>query len=235
MPVTDLSGGLPWWASQGGPQGGPAATPQGGGAAAAPAGGAPPGSNATDWLAYLQQMFGISPAQADQLMSSLSAQGGQPSYPPGAVSALNAGGTPPVNNAIPTGGVPPMPPRPQPGPAPIATPNQPYGGPLAAADAASAPRGGAYGNMPFPGQQDPTGFWGPRPGAGGPPQSSAPPGPLATGGASGSGAMSNPRFITDARPNMAAERGGQSRGGPPMMGMMNLAGMFGPLAARRRG
>jgi hypothetical protein len=34
---------------------------------------------------------------------------------------------------------------------------------------------------------------------------------------------------------MAAERGGQSRGGAPMMGMMNLAGMFGPLAARRRG
>lgn len=53
---------------------------------------------------------------------------------------------------------------------------QANGGPTAAADAATAPTGGAYSHMPFPGQRDPQGFWGPRPGAVVPPQSSAAPG-----------------------------------------------------------
>jgi hypothetical protein len=52
------------------------------------------------------------------------------------------------------------------------------------------------------------------------------PAPLATGGASGSGSTSNPRFVQEYRPNMPAEGGGQSRGGPPKMSMLNLSGLF---------
>ena len=101
---------------------------------------------------------------------------------------------------------------------------------MVAADAAHAPTGGAYSHMPFPGQRDPQGFWGPLPSAG--PMAAG--GPVGGGGAAGSNATSNPRFVNIDRPNMAAEGGGQARGGPPLMTMLNLGGMFGPLAARRR-
>ena len=96
MPVTDLTDSLPWWATQGtgpggvmpgggvlnypaasgggpnmgypaqggpGPTGGPAAAPQGAG---------------NDWLSYLQQMFGISPAQAREIPTM-----GAKDFPPG--------------------------------------------------------------------------------------------------------------------------------------------------------
>jgi hypothetical protein len=52
------------------------------------------------------------------------------------------------------------------------------------------------------------------------------PGPLATGGAGGMGATSNPRFTQVDRPNMSAA-GGFGRGGAPQMTALNLAGLFG--------
>ena len=69
MPVTDLTSGLPWWAMQQGQGGGPGET---GGTAATPQGGG------QDILAYLSQMFGISPQQAQAM---LSAQGGAQDRP----------------------------------------------------------------------------------------------------------------------------------------------------------
>jgi hypothetical protein len=251
MPITDLTDSLPWWANQGGPTGGPGAAPQGGGAASAPAGGAPAGVSQQDWLAYLQQMFGISPAQSGQLMSAQSAGNPANMASPNAsemeMQAIHPGpdGTfrippapqqqsqpqpmpyGPLQAAIDAAG----PPRPTPAPAPIATTTQPYGGPMAAADAAHAPTGGAYSHMPFPGQRDPQGFWGPLPGAGpmaagGPISPTNRGGEGAVGGASGVGSTSNPRFVNIDRPNMPAEGGGQARGGPPLMTALNLGGMF---------
>jgi hypothetical protein len=52
-------------------------------------------------------------------------------------------------------------------------------------------------------------------------------GPLATGGAGGMGATSNPRFVQVDRPNMSAGGGAMGRGGPPQMTALNLAGLFG--------
>ena len=219
MPVTDLTDSLPWWtrggapAPQGpGPTGGPAATPQG-----ADPSQPPPGVDPAQWLQYLTQIFGVGSAQAGTQDIN---------------AALNKGGSP-VPSALGSGG-PPVPPS-------VAslqpTPPQPTGGPEAAADAATAPRGGAYSHMPFPGQRDPQGFYAPTPGAPMPPQASAavgapaapaPPvaGPLAAGGAGGQGSTSNPRFVQVDRPNASAA-GGFGRGGGPQMTALNLAGLFG--------
>jgi hypothetical protein len=218
----------------------------GGGAASAPAGGAPAGVSSQDWLAYLSQMFGISPAQAGALMS---AQGGNSANVPSPDASPMAGTIPEVGakdfdqftippapqpssplsssfSSFPTRQPPPAAPT----PAPVATTTQPYGGPMAAADAAHAPTGGAYSHMPFPGQRDPQGFWGPRPSAGplaagGPISPTNRGGEGAVGGASGVGSTSNP-FIQDYRPNMPAEGGGQTRGGPPKMSMLDLSSLF---------
>jgi hypothetical protein len=73
-------------------------------------------------------------------------------------------------------------------------PPQPNGGPTAAADAATAPTGGAYSHMPFPGQRDPQGFWGARPGAVAPPQSSAAPGSASAAPIPGSPAARGPNL-----------------------------------------
>jgi hypothetical protein len=51
------------------------------------------------------------------------------------------------------------------------------------------------------------------------------PGPLATGGATGVGATSNPRFVPIDRPNMDP-LGGRGAGGAPQMTALNLAGLF---------
>ena len=77
MAVTDLTDSLPYWARQGvgygggpGPTGGPGSAPMGAGGSAA-------------WLQYLQQMFGVSPANAAE---------NNPTAALGALSGGNDGG-----------------------------------------------------------------------------------------------------------------------------------------------
>ena len=274
MPVTSLTDSLPWWSGQGGPQGGPGAAPMGGGAASAPAGGQPPGVSSTDWLSYLTQMFGISPAQAQQLMSAQQGAGttaDMPSPnaqnvnmfnltsddftpPPGPNAGPGPGNVGPVNGFLkdgsqtPPNGRPPTPivasltgrPEPNqfltggpelaaalarpPGAGPPPMPNQfQTGGPELAAALARRPPAAAPASQQFMPWRGPM--------AGDSPANSAAaggagPGPLATGGAGGVGATSNPRFVgLDYRPNAPAEGGPYGRSSLQSTAL-NLAGLF---------
>ena len=216
MAVTDLTDSLPYWARNGsglaqgpGPTGGPAAAPQG-------AGGQPGAGDSASWLQYLSQMFGISPAQAAELS--------QNGLPPGAVSALNAGGTPPVNNQINASVVPPQqPPGPPVGAGMLDQSGIQRGpmGVLRTQPGASAPVGAG-----LPDQsgvaRSPAGVLTPA-GAAAAPAAAPVPGPLASGGAAGTPATSNPRFIGIDRPNADPT----ARRGSPQGTALNLAGLFG--------
>jgi len=216
MAVTDLTDSLPYWARQGvgygggpGPTGGPGAAPMGAG-------------NSASWLQYLQQMFGISPAQADELPPD------HGDGPPGPISAV--AGQPPINNF----GNPPPANGPGPGdvgPVPLASgPSilpqargaavQP--GPMAAGPSilpqarglAVPPGPMAAGSTTMP--------------AGAAPSAANPlavAGPASSGGATAAGASANPRFIgLDYRPNASPQN--SMRGGPQATAL-NLAGLFG--------
>ena len=208
MAVTDMTQQLPWWARQGaGPTGGPAAAPQ--------------GASSQDWLNYLMSMAGVGSAQAGQ---------------PDINKILNSGGTPPVpNNSIvpPTG--PPGPPAPPP-PGPPMGPPSPLAQPGGSDPMQASP--GALGTT----VGQPNWFQAlanANPGVAGPPMSPNVPspaaqpvsaqgpvaGPLSTGGASGMGSTSNPRFVAlDSRPNASPQN--SLRGGPQATAL-NLAGLFG--------
>ena len=221
MAVTDLTPAMPGMGTQGapGPQGpGAVGTPS---AAPMGAGGAPGGSDATAWLQYLASMFGISPAQAAQLS--------QNGLPPGAVSALNQGGSP-VPSALNGGGPPVTAAMTPPPPAPQGAQQGPPG--YLGSQSATPPGSPGAPQSPswFPGGNTPMPWRGP--GAAPAPAAAAPaagaatpvPGPLATGGASGSAATSNPRFVGVSAPNASPQN--SMRGGPQMTAL-NLAGLFG--------
>jgi hypothetical protein len=239
MAVTDLTDGLPWWARQGaGPTAGPAAAPQG-------AGGPPGAGNSASWLQYLSQMFGISPAQAATLSQNGGPNPANMPSPDASNMALQiidntadhgTGDNPPVSPFV----VPPAPPQanppapagpPAPSPAP-SMPARPAGvsasglplqpgalSPGALSQFASAAGGpiGSGGYVPWPsggGSMSPT--------APPPAGQTAPGGPLATGGAGGQGATSNPRFGTFQYqdPNSVGNRA-------PIYTALNLGGLFG--------
>ena len=233
MAVTDLTDSLPWWARNGsgaaqgaGPTGTPSATPMG-------AGGQPGSGDSASWLQYLSQMFGVSPAQAGELS--------QNGLPLGATWALNHGGTPPVNNSINAGVVPPagapqqQPPGPpvgagmldQSGVVRMGGPNgvlntQPPTG-------ASAPVGASLLDQSGVGRS-PAGVLTPGVNPNAPAPNAQPvsaaapvPGALAAGGAAGTASTSNPRFIGIDRPNADPT----ARRGSPQGTALNLAGLFG--------
>jgi hypothetical protein len=159
-------------------------------------------------------MFGISPAHAAELS--------QNGLPPGAVSALNAGGTPPVNNSINANVVPPAP---QPQPPSPGMPARPAG--VSASGLPLQPGSLAPGAL----SQFGPGAYAPSPSGGGSMNPAAPPppgqqavgGPMASGGAAGTPATSNPRFIGIDRPNADPT----ARRGSPQGTALNLAGLFG--------
>ena len=205
MAVTDLTDSLPYWARQGGAgpgaTGGPAAAPQGSGGLPQP----PPGVDPAQWLQYLSQMFSPGAAQA---------AGNDP------MAALRSGGSP-VPQAL-SGGGPPVPPGLGQGAQPMRPPNS-AGMPPGALSSANL---GAFNNMPAP-----SGGGGLNPNAPSPaaqPVSMAPsaanPLAAASGGAAGSGATSNPRFLGISAPNASPQN--SMRGGPQGTAL-NLAGLFG--------
>jgi len=215
MAVTDLTDSLPWWARQGaGPTGGPGAAPQGAGVGGQP----PPGMNQQAWLAYLMSMFGPGAAQAaeNDPMGTLRS-GGTP-----VAAALTSGG-PPVPPSVASD--PSAAPNPYAGPQPgLSAPN--YTNPFLAAGATPGAGLDAAALIRSPGGATTTPGAGPLPNVPAPAAQpvSAVPGPLATGGAGGQGATSNPRFVQVDRPN--ADPTGRG-GGPPQMTALNLAGLFG--------
>jgi hypothetical protein len=223
MAVTDLTDSLPYWARQGvgygggpGPTGGPGSAPMGAG-------------NSASWLQYLQQMFGVSPANAAE--SDPTAAPRAAGNPAGNDGGFNnpyqaaAGANPAQGGPYVGSGAPPM----------------------AAANVAQSPagpsilpqaRGVAVPPM-MGGAQSPI-----LPQARG---LAVPPGPMAAGsttmpagaapsaanplavagpgGATGAGATSNPRFIgLDYQPNASPQN--SMRGGPQGTAL-NLAGLFG--------
>jgi hypothetical protein len=230
MAVTDLTDSLPYWARQGvggpGPTGGPGSAPMGAG-------------NSASWLQYLQQMFGVSPANAAEnspvaALASLS-DGNDGNNPYQAAARANpAQGGPYVGS-----GAPPM------AAANVAQP--PQNPLLGSMNAPAGPGGGIGSDMRFPlTQQGPdyqTQQPDPRllPVSAAQPSSAAPsaanplavagpraagpvPGPLASGGATASGASANPRFVQlDQGQNM--DPTARNRG--PQMTALNLAGLFG--------
>jgi hypothetical protein len=233
MAVTDMTDSLPWWATQGTQDGGMP-------------GGAPGGPSGASWLQYLQQMFGISPAQAGELqdptaalrsaLASRQTQSGPPDIPvgPNTVPQIQPPQPPqgPPGYLRSTSATQPPPPLPQGGVgAGLAAPN--YTNPFLAAGV--GPGAGLNAGTPI---QAPT--------AQRPPQ--GPPGylnstgatggvPIAqVGGASGVGATSNPRFVQIDRPNLPASGIGSARGpNAPQMTALNLAGLFGGPAGPQGG
>ena len=175
----------------------------------------------TDWLQYLSQMFGINPQQAMAMMQN----GGNPhgDGPPSAVSPqqmYNFGNPPPANG---------------PGPGNVGPVNLNNGGqqgPPGYLGSQSATPPGSPGAPQSPSQParpvTPTppglGFNAPQPARPVTPT----PGPLAAGGASGSAATSNPRFVGVSAPNASPQN--SMRGGPQMTAL-NLAGLFGGAGA----
>ena len=231
MAVTDLTDSLPWWARQGGPgpTGGPGAAPQGSGGVG---GQPPPGMNQQAWLQYLMQMFSPGAAQAGEAPPSAS-NGGPSPDDIAALKAAQANPTAPIpNNDI----VPPVGPPPAPALRPAGI-SQPAGvsasglplqpGSLAPGALAQFGRGaggpiGSGGNVPWPsggGSMSPTA---PPPAGQTAPGSVA--GPLASGGATASGASANPRFIGIDQPNASPQN--SLRAGPQATAL-NLAGLFG--------
>jgi collagen type III alpha len=208
MAVTDLTDSLPYWARQGvgygggpGPTGGPGAAPQGAG-------------NSASWLQYLMQMFGpISSANA----ATVDLGHGDGDNPP--VSPVAAPPAPAGPSILPQARGVAVPPGPMAnGPAPAGPSILPQArgvavqpGPMEPGSTTMAPAAAA------PGAANPLATAGP--GAAGPV-----PGPLASGGASGAGATSNPRFVQlDQGQNM--DPTARNRG--PQMTALNLAGLFG--------
>ena len=215
MAVTDLTYSLPWWARGGaGPTGGPAATPMGGSDPTPPA-----GVSMQDWLNWLQQWTGHgdgdNPPATPQPV---------PPAPPIAASVQQppaASPGPPVGAGM----------LDQSGVARMGGPNgvlntQPPTGASAPVGASLLDQSGVTRN--------PTGVL--TPGAPATPAGTSPaspvaapaarvPGPLASGGAAGSAATSNPRFIgLDYRPNASPQN--SMRAGPQSTAF-NLAGLFG--------
>ena len=181
------------------------------------AGGQPGSGDSASWLQYLSQMFGISPAQAAELS--------QNGFPASAISALNSGGTAPVNNSINANVVPPASPGPPVGAGLLDQSGVQRGpmGVLRTQPGASAPVGAG-----LPDQsgvaRSPAGVLTPGAPAAQPVAAPAPvPGPLAAGGAAGSAATSNPRFVGIDRPNADPT----ARRGSPQGTALNLAGLFG--------
>jgi hypothetical protein len=242
MAVTDLTDSLPWWTRQGaGPTGGPGAAPMGAGGQPGGVGGQPPpGVSPQAWMAYLTQMF--NPASAS---GANPADMPSPDASPMAVHVLGdadhgTGDNPPVTPfALPPVAQPgpmtgpagpvsnlPAPQRPPP-PGPMTGP----AGPIANLPHPQAPQPPQSPTPWFTPSNTPMPWQGPNPNAPAPdaqPAGPAPvPGPLATGGAGGQGATSNPRFVQVDRPNAPAAGGPQGRGGPPQMTALNLAGLFG--------
>jgi hypothetical protein len=226
MAVTDLTDSLPYWARQGvgygggpGPTGGPGSAPMGAG-------------NSASWLQYLQQMFGVSPANAAELGAA-----GSPA--PSALSGGNdgnnpyqaaAGANPAQGGPYVGSGAPPMAAASiaQPTPAPVAsdpaTRNMPF----------PQNPGPAAQNMPFPGQIDPRGYFAPSTNPNAPAPNAMPvsaqrpaaapvPGPLATGGATAAGASANPRFV---QLDQGQNTDPTARNRGPQMTALNLAGLF---------
>lgn len=228
MAVTDLTDSLPWWTRQGaGPTGGPGAAPQGGGVGGQP----PPGVSPQAWLAYLSQMFspasggGANPANlASPDASAMSV------HAPGDDDGHGSGDNPPVRPFA-------LPPVAQPGPmtgpaGPVSNLPAPQRPPLAGPT--TGPAGPIANLPPGPGPQTgppPQPIYNPLSGGSAntglpvAPAAAAPvPGPLATGGAGGQGATSNPRFVQlDQGQN--TDPTGRSRG--PQMTALNLGGLFG--------
>ena len=225
MPVTDLGDGLPWWLQGPGPTGAPTTQPQGS------------GGGAQNWLDYLYNMVNpVSSAQADVLHPNLShpnlssPMGGSAPYgghstnygpPRPADGAMNAsisvlGGGAPTGAGLPDqSGIRRMP------NGVLAT--QPTPPPVGAGlpDLTGIPRtpNGVLATAPPPGAAGPGG------GVGGPAPAAAPAGPLSSsGGATGMGAASNPRFVQIASPNLSAA--GMGSRGAPMMTALNLGGLF---------
>ena len=253
MAVTDLTDSLPWWTRQGaGPTGGPGAAPMGAGGQPGGVGGQPPpGVNPQAWLAYLTQMMNpVSSAEASPLHPDLNSpffplnsaggssppmqasmqDGGNPhgDGPPGPVSQdPRLGSSVTVSNQAQPG--------PMTGPAgPVSNLPTPQRPPLAGPQ--TGPAGPIANLPPGPGGQPQTGPP-PQPpynplsggsantGLPAAPAATAPvPGPLATGGAGGQGATSNPRFVQlDQGQN--TDPAARNRG--PQMTALNLAGLFG--------
>ena len=243
------SGGGPnmGYPALGGPTGTPSAAPQGaGGAASAPTGGPPAGVSAPQWLQYLQQFFGISPAMAldhgdgppDQpkLSDSLTATPVNNQFQTGGpeLAAAQAGRPAPAPRAGPT-----FPARPA-GVGPSGTPMGPGSlspGALAAVSNPNTPmpwRGPMAGDSPA--NRAAAGGGGPGPLAAAPAAAAAAPAAAAAGN----------RFIGIDRPNAPAEGGPYGRSS--LQGTaLNLAGLFnrgqpqaapaavpGPLAANAR-
>ena len=227
MPLTDLTDSLPWWTRNGagapGATGGPGAAPMG-------AGGQPGGPGGQAWLQYLSQMYGITPDQAAAMMQGGASPDGNPhgDGPPGPVSPDPRLGSSVGMNAQP----PPMATNVQQPPPPSAGP--PVGAGML--DQSGVQRGPMGVLRTQPGASAPVGAGLPdqsgvtrnaagvlTPGVA--PAATAPvPGPLASGGASGSAATSNPRFVTlDQGQN--TDPTARNRG--PQMTALNLAGLFG--------
>jgi hypothetical protein len=252
MAVTDLTDSMPWWARGGagapGATGGPGAAPMG-------AGGAPGGPDSQAWLQYLSQMYGITPDQAATMMQGggspmeMNPHGDGPPGPTSPRAMYNFGNPPPANGPGPGNVAPVNLNAANVGQPPAASAGPPVGagmldqsgvqrgpmGVLRTQPGASAPVGAG-----LPDQsgilRNPAGVL--SPGSPATPTGTGPaspvaapasvPGPLAGGGASGSAATSNPRFVNlNYRPNADAAGGAQGRGGAPQMTALNLAGLFG--------
>jgi hypothetical protein len=254
MAVTDLTDDLPWWTRQGaGPTGGPAATPQGAGGGQQPPGG---GNSASwlQYLsqmfgvspaqaATMMQNPANMPSPNASNMASMTNFGNPAATTgpgPGNVGPVDldghgAGDNPPVQPFV-------VPPAPQGPPGYLGSTGATNGAPVGSIGPTAPPVNAAQGPPGYLGSTSATppgspgsGFSPPdltarapaAPAAG--PAAAAPAavrGPLATGGAGGVGATSNPRFVQVARPNMSAA-GGFGRGGAPQMTALNLAGLFG--------
>jgi hypothetical protein len=216
MAVTDLTDSLPYWARQGGPgpTGGPGSAPMGAG-------------NSASWLEYLQQMFAPQAAQAAdnpqiaalKAAAAAQANGAPPQAGPGNVpvpqSVASLQPTPalrPPGISQPAGvsasGLPLQPGALSPGALSQFAPAA--GGPIGSGGNVPWPSGGGSMNQTAP---PPVGQTAPG----------SVPGPLATGGAGGVGATSNPRFV---QLDQGQNTDPTARNRGPQMTALNLAGLF---------
>ena len=244
MPVTDLTDSLPWWAQQGGAPGG-GQQPPGNGAGwlqyLSQMYGISPQQAATMMQSGGNPADMPSPDASNMSMVDLSRANGAPFKIPGqddAPAVTAADQPPPPYNPLSGGsantGVRVRTPTP---PGPTTMPARPAGVSatgLPLSPGSLSPASLAAFNAPVPwrgplaGDSPANTAWagGDNPDA---PAANARPikGPLATGGAGGMGATSNPRFTMIDRPNAPAGGSPYGRGGPPQMSALNLAGLFG--------
>ena len=235
MAITDLTDSLPYWARQGGPgaTGGPTGAPQG-------SGGLPGAGDSASWLQYLSQMYGITPDQAMAMLNGGASPDGNPhgdgpAAPPAPVVApprpIMAAQTQPPTVPQSTGDEFPGP-QLRPGPPVGAGMLDQSGvqrgpmGVLRTQPGASAPVGAGLLDQSGV-ARNPAGVLTPGTGPAAPVAAPAPvAGPLASGGAAGTAAASNPRFIGIDAPNASAQNSMLSRGAPQGTAL-NLAGLFG--------